>query len=187
MPAASATHPRNGPGPPPPSPTRHADPCAAPRTPAAAERSATAPMAAQADISLNVSHDASQPGKPARPRSVFRYGFLQTTPRDDALAGRLPFTAIRLGGGLSPPPWQAGSAHEKRGGLLSRPPRDALLSLLRPCRLCPATVREAHDLRRRRARRANPPRARRPIVAGSGMISDIPYRDSSVAAGSLVY
>ena len=40
-----------------------------------------------------------------------RYGFLQTTPRDDALASRLPFTSIRLGGGLPPPSCQACSAH----------------------------------------------------------------------------
>ena len=42
-----------------------------------------------------------------------RYGFLQTTPHDDALASRLPFTSIRLGGELTPPSDQTCSAHNK--------------------------------------------------------------------------
>ena len=41
----------------------------------------------------------------------FRYGFLQTPPHGDALASRLPFTSIRLGGGLAPPSCQTCSAH----------------------------------------------------------------------------
>ena len=41
-----------------------------------------------------------------------RYGFFQTPPRGDALASRLPFTSIRLGGGLAPPSCQTCSAHQ---------------------------------------------------------------------------
>jgi hypothetical protein len=43
-----------------------------------------------------------------------RYGFLQTSPRDDALASRLYFTSIRLDGGLAPPSCQTCSAHTKK-------------------------------------------------------------------------
>ena len=51
-----------------------------------------------------------------------RYRFLQTTPRDAALASRLPFTSIRLGGGLAPPSCQTCSAHTSKAFGLSNGP-----------------------------------------------------------------
>ena len=44
-------------------------------------------------------------------------GFLQTPPRGDALAGRYPFTSIRLGRGLAPPSCRTCSAHVDTHGL----------------------------------------------------------------------
>ena len=52
-----------------------------------------------------------------------------------------------------------GPSEKKRGGQMNRPPRDTFLLLLRYCGYQPL---------RRRRNSANPPRARRPIVAGSG-------------------
>jgi len=48
---------------------------------------------------------------------AFAHRFLQTPPRGDALAGRYPFTSIRLGRGLAPPSCQACSAHVDTHGL----------------------------------------------------------------------
>ena len=45
--------------------------------------------------------------------SRFRYRFLQTPPRDDALASCLHFTSTRLCGGLAPPRHWACPAHRK--------------------------------------------------------------------------
>ena len=44
---------------------------------------------------------------------AFARRFLQTPPRGDALAGRYPFTSIRLGRGLAPPSCRTCSAHMK--------------------------------------------------------------------------
>jgi hypothetical protein len=47
--------------------------------------------------------------------SCFRYRFLQTPPRGDALANRLSFSSIRMDGGLTPPSDRTCSAHNKTG------------------------------------------------------------------------
>ena len=55
---------------------------------------------------------------------AFAPRFLQTPPRDDALALRYPFTSTRLGRGLSPPSCRSCPAHDPSTRCLRHLPRD---------------------------------------------------------------